>query len=366
MTAASDSAPAEAPFAALDTVPRLRTAVLRLTYRAEDRVHLPSPPASVWRGQLGHFLHRIAPDAHHENDLSLYQRLFRTPASAVGVPDHHGRTLGRIGLAGEHVPHPFVMRMTDPLSPGASLTLTPAETVEVEMVLIEDTVQHLPQLAAAFEALGTGGFGQKTDQPRGPRRRGSIRLTDARLDLGGVQLALYEGQAWSLPPDCTTGLYDQAAALAPEPDHEGDTAGGLTVTFQTPCRLKHRGSILRPPEMTAGALGAPLARRILGLAVCYGPETPSESVLEAQLEAFYALAEATTLDTTDLRWTSDTRYSHRQERTHPVGGITGTLSLGGPAEVQTAWRRWLRPATRVHLGKKTALGRGRIALGGDG
>lgn len=363
MSTASGSVDAEAPLAALGEVPRLRTATLRLTYRAEDRVHLPSPPASVWRGQLGHFLHRMAPTVHHAQDLSLYQRLFRTPASAVGVPDVGGHVLGPLGLAGEHVPHPFVLRLADPVAPATALTLTPREEARVEMVLVEDTVRHLPQLAAAFEALGTDGFGQRTDQSTGSRRRGRIALTAATLDLGGVELTLYDGQDWSLPPTCSSDLYEQAAALAPEPtDTVPEDKEALVVAFRTPCRLKYGGDVLRPKAVTPDALAATLSRRVLGLAVCYGPDAPDEAHLTAQLDAFRGLAGATTLKANDLEWAADVRYSHRQERQHPVGGLTGRVALQGRAEVRATWHRWLRLATRVHLGTKTAMGLGRIEL----
>jgi hypothetical protein len=364
MSAASDSPQVEASLAALDTVPRLRTAVVRLTYRTLDRVHLPSPPANVWRGQLGHFLHHLAPKDHHEQDLSLYQRLFRTPASAVGVPDYDGRTLGRIGLAGEHVPHPFVIRMADPCSPGTSVTLSPGETAEIEMVLIETTVQHLPSLAAAFEAIGDDGFGQRTEQPSGARRRGRISLTAATLDLSGVEIALYDGTSWSLPPTCGSELYEQAALLSP--GRTGTTAEDdtpLSMQLVTPCRLKHGGRIVKPSALTADALAAALARRVLGLAVCYGPETPTETHLTACIDGFYELADATTVGTDALSWTPDTRYNHRQNRSQPVGGLTGRVTLHGDADVGATWRRWLRPATRVHLGKGTAMGHGRLRLG---
>ena len=350
---------------ALTEVPPLCTAVLRLTYRAEGRVHLPSPPANVWRGQLGYYLHRIASEEQHERDRSLYQRLFRTPRSAVGVPDYGGGVLGPIGLAGEHVPHPFVVRLAEPPAPGTDHWMEPGETVEVEMMLMGDTVAPLPQLTAAFEVVGEQGLGHRTEQPSGTTERGRAVLTGAALALRGVTLSLYDGTDWALPPVCGPEFYERAAAIAPGENTETPPAAEppLQVHFRTPVRLNHGNSPIRPEALNADALAAPLYRRVVGMAVCYGPEPPTAEVIQEMQEGFRALADPTALDISDLTWTEDTRYSHRQERRHPAGGLTGTLVIEAPPDLTDLWARWLHRAERIHLGKATSMGLGRIELG---
>lgn len=336
-----------------------RTATLQLTYTALDRVHLTAPPASVWRGQLGEFLHRIAPEHHHNHDLSLYQQLFRTPRTAVDLPNElSGRALGRLGLAGEHVPHPFVMRMHTPPDPGEPLVLAPSTTVQVDMVLIEEALAAIPSLTAAFDALGAQGLGKKTEQSSGTPRRGRVRLSAAVLNVGGVALQLYDGTQWSLPPRCDTHLFEQAAALQPEADTASDEP--VTVHLRTPLRLKHARQIVRPNDMSVPALCAATYRRLVGLAVCYSPAPPAASAVKDLLDAFFALGDATTLDASDLTWATGGRYSHRQGRRHPTSGLMGTLSLDGPPLVRQIWRRFMGHAEALHLGKKTALGLGRV------
>lgn len=337
-----------------------RTATLRLTYQARDRVHLTAPPASVWRGQLGEFLHRIAPAHHHAHDLSLYQQLFRTPRSAVELPDGlGGRALGRLGLAGEHVPHPFVMRMHTPPEPGEPLVLPAGTQTHLDMVLVEDALEALPALTAAFDALGAHGLGKKTDQPGGDRRRGRVALQAAELHVSGVNVPLYASGTWSLPPRCDAQLFEQASALRPSASPHDDEP--VRVDLRTPLRLKHARQIVRPGAMSVPALCAATYRRLVGLAVCYCPDPPTAETTQALLDAFFALGAATTLDASALTWATGGRYSHRQGQRHPTSGLMGTLVLDGPPAVRQIWYRLMHQAEALHLGKKTALGLGRVA-----
>ncbi|MFB6274115.1 MAG: CRISPR system precrRNA processing endoribonuclease RAMP protein Cas6 [Salinibacter sp.] len=345
----------------LAALPQVRTAQLRLTYRATGTIELPSPPVSVWRGQLGRVLHRLSSEGEHKHNQSLYQHLFRTPRGTIDLPEGlDGRTLGALGLAGEHVPSPFVLRLAESHSPATAYTIESGETVTVEMVLFEDAVRHVPPLTAAFEELENQGLGQKTRQPDGHIRRGTATLDAATLAIGPVSVSLYDGTGWSLPPEIGPSLFDRAESLtsasnAPSPSPERSTA----VDLATPLRLKHKGALVRPDALTADALAANVFRRRLGLAVCYGSASPSDGALDDWRDAFFALADATTLDVGDLRWVNDTRYSSRQDRRHPTGGLVGRLVINGPA---AEWHRVLRPLQNLHLGKKTALGLGRIHL----
>jgi hypothetical protein len=362
-----------------EEAPALRTATLALTVRAQGTVYLPSPPANVWRGQLGRVLHRLEPQDRHEQGQSLYQQLFRTPRKAVGVPDYENRLLGALGLVGEYVPHPIIVRLRHRPEPTEAAKLTDGETMTVEVVLIEDAVEHVPSLAGAFESLGARGLGQKTDQPDGRRRRGRVHLTRGELQVASISLQIYDGSRWSLPADCSAGLYDEVSGIAtvemspPGPATEDSASDSLTsleeqaplpVRFRTPLRIKHRGSILRPGDLSADALASNLFRRVQGLALCYGPDdAPPEAVVRRRKEAFHDLADQTAIDASGVRWASDTRYNHSQQQRHPIGGLAGTLRIEAPPSAQQAWKAWLRPAEQIHLGKKTSMGLGRIDIG---
>jgi len=311
----------------------------------------------------------------------LYQKLFRTPRRSISLPSLPGHLRGAVGLTGEYVPHPFVLRL-----PGRrandDVTLRPGDTLSLEMVLIEDAIEHLPSLAAAFESMGQDGLGRKTKQSDGHRSRGRVILRQATLDLGTLAIPVYDGRRWSLPTECTPALYGRASTFASrlreDPGNEVDTnRDHVQVSIWAPLRLKHGGMIVRPSDLTVDALASNVFRRITGLALCYGqipaPEEGNQAghdairrYLEAVQAGFVDLAEHTTLVHSDVEWTRDTRYSHRQKRRHPVGGLIGTIGLRGSPSVRTTWRRWLGIAERVHLGKKTSMGLGRISLVASG
>jgi hypothetical protein len=233
------------------------------------------------------------------------------------------------------------------------------------MILMGGTVRYLPQLTAAFEAIGEDGLGRKVEQPDGSRDRGPVTLTEASLDIRGVTIDLYDGTEWALPPTCGPELYEKARALAPTTAHadngEADPAEALSVRFRTPTRLKHGGEVVRPEALTPDALAAPLYRRALGMAVCYGQAAPPAAQINDMQDGFRALADKTTLDKREVTWTADHRYSHRQNRRHPAGGLTGRLRVQAPPEARALWAQWLRRAERIHLGKTTSMGLGRVA-----
>jgi len=258
------------------------------------------------------------------------------------------------------VPHPFVMRMHTPPEPGEPLVLSPNTRVQVDMVLIEDALEAIPSLTAAFDALGAQGLGKKTEQLGGARRRGRVQLAEAALDVGGVSLQLYDGTQWSLPPRCDTHLFEQAAAL--QPNVPAAPNEPVTVQLRTPLRLKHARQIVRPNDMSVPALCAATYRRLVGLAVCYSPTPPAASAVQDLLDAFFALGDATTLNAPALTWATGGRYSHRQGRRHPTSGLMGLLTLDGPPPVRPVWHRFMRHAQALHLGKKTALGLGRVVV----
>jgi hypothetical protein len=272
--------------------------------------------------------------------------------------------LGPIGLAGEHVPHPFVLRHATPEAPATDARLAPGDETTVEVILMGPAVRHLPQLTALFETMGADGIGRRVEQPGGETERGAVTLIGAALRIQGVTLTLYDGTGWQLPPTCGPELYDRAAALSPDGDESGEVPEGpLTVTLRAPTRLRFAGDLVSPDALDADALAASLYRRGLGMAICYGPVAPSAEQIAASQDGFKALATPTTLDTADVRWVEDRRYSHRQERPVPAGGLVGEIRLAAPPEARQVWHAWLGQAERIHLGGGTSMGLGRVVRG---
>ena len=333
-------------------IPTLRTATLRVEYRAEDRVALPPSVAGVWRGLLGAALHEGGPGG-------LYRDLFETPLDAAPsrLP---ARLRGRLGLNGSHAPHPFVLRV-----PEGPRDLGPGDPAAVEVVLIERAVRALPALAAAFDGLGARGVGGAAPQADG-HRRGRLRLTGAALRVGRARLDLHDGRSWALPDPCDEGLVDRLDDLfpaasddAPRPSPSGAPLG---AEFASPLRLRVGGADAGPVDLTAPVLARAVFRRLASLAACYAPEPPDPGALEHAEARLQDLAARTGLDGRRLRPLDRARYSHRQGRPVPAGGVVGPFRLSADPDDLAAWGPLLRRAEAVHLGKGTSQGQGWLRL----
>jgi len=60
-----------------------------------------------------------------------------------------------------------------------------------------------------------------------------------------------------------------------------------------------------------------------------------------------------------LTWSDLARYSNRQERRVPMGGLVGTCEVDDPDGSRYPW--WLA-ASLVHVGKGASMGLGRVVL----
>jgi hypothetical protein len=339
------------------------TAALRVRYEAENAVYFPTAPAGIWRGQLGAALRRAA-QAQSGTGTSAYEQLFRTPRTAVRIPDRPPRILGPVGLAGEHVPHPFVLRMAQGRDRTAPVRLGPGEATAWHLGLVGTAIDHLPSLTAALDGLGQGGIGRAVSRGNGRERRGTLRLREASLQLGRVSLRLYDGRRWRLPETCSAALYEQTADLLElVPPASEEPPDDLRVLLETPVRIAHEGTLLNTPSsLTAGALAQACHRRWAALSLCYAPEPPATERLDAAFEQARGLGRTTQIREQALRPARRIRYSARQDRRLSRAGLQGTVWIGGPPGRLAQWRLWLRRAAPLHLGKSTAMGFGQLSV----
>ena len=337
----------------------LRTAKVRFSGVATSAMALPAPAASVWRGQFGRRLREATGDAPG----SVYRTVFATPAAAVTLPDLSSRARATLGLTGPHRPHPFILRVPD--APDATpLTVAAGDQVAMELVLIESAVGHLPAVCSALEAVWNAPLGAPTAQPGGRTARGRAVLQQATLKTGALQWDLLDGGRWQFPPLEGPLLYDRAAALQPQPASTEPplTPGALRVILRAPLRAKHRGAWVRPPDVTPAVLSAQLLRRLGALNACYGRTPLTDAMVTAWRNTGYDMADATTLVQQSLDWTDTFRYSARQERSVPAGGVTGAFVLKAPTPWLRQWHYLLQQAAMVHLGKGTAFGHGALRV----
>lgn len=123
----------------------------------------------------------------------------------------------------------------------------------------------------------------------------------------------------------------------------------------TPLRLQKDGQPLRRGEdITPSVLVRAALRRQLQACQLAGLPAPDPAPA-------LAAANECNADTRLLRWHDMRRHSSRQDRHLPLGGLLGTLNLQGTPNALATLRPLMMLAQRMHLGKETIVGLGRIS-----
>lgn len=171
--------------------------------------------------------------------------------------------------------------------------------------------------------------------------------------LLGIQEQTPQGRLRDIPLDfdrCTD--FGRGAPLAEwlsEPAPAGHT---LTCRLVTPVRLRKNGKYLG--RMDWDCFFATLIRRLesLGCLFASGGFLGKDRFLEI-LAGFCNLNPKTE----DLRWHDYTRWSNRQRRKVPMGGLVGEARFD--VENEALWD-WFSAARLVHVGKGASMGLGKI------
>jgi len=284
--------------------------VLSLT--AETPVSLPEFAGSTWRGAFGHALKQsvCVMDMRACAGCTLeatcpYPVLFTSPA-----PDD-ASLMSRY----ERVPQPYVLR-----PPLGARDLAPGESYTMEMRLF-GTANRLRQVA--IQALA------RTAQTGVGKGRGRLRLSGMTASTGETD--------WPPTPP-----------IDPAPS-------AVTITFETPLRLKRKGRLLGADDLTARDVLDAAVRRISGLMRFHANGPPA-----VDFRALKASMERARLTDRDLRWHDWARWSGRQKAYIQLGGLVGSLQLD-LSECPDVWP-FLALAAETHLGKAATMGLGRITL----
>ncbi len=122
----------------------------------------------------------------------------------------------------------------------------------------------------------------------------------------------------------------------------------------TPLRLRKKGVYLT--RMDGPFFLASLARRLEALHCLYHSGTPLGKTVWQDLEKMFQgaapLAE-------HLKWDDFARYSSRQKKKVPMGGLTGIMTLN---ETDPQLQAWWQAAALVHVGKGVTLGLGKVVV----
>ncbi|WP_256646640.1 CRISPR system precrRNA processing endoribonuclease RAMP protein Cas6 [Thermomonas paludicola] len=144
--------------------------------------------------------------------------------------------------------------------------------------------------------------------------------------------------------------------LLPRPADETQAAPAmqaLHIALHSPVRLQDQGRIIRPEDFTPRRWLMALVRRIGLLADLYGEPLELDYLGLAEMAAQVQMSKAS------LAWEDDARWSGRQQKTHPMGGVIGSFRMEGPL---AAFQPLLDAGQWLHVGKHAAFGQGRYRI----
>lgn len=298
----------------------------RLRFMAEEPLRLPAYAGSAWRGALGHALKQLVCVTHEARcpDCLLYRScgypyLFETP------PDPAIALLRKYPAA----PHPFLLRPpADTRRP-----LAEGEETVLELTLFGHGHRYLPYVLHALDQAAAHGLGAQ-------RGRLALATVEQQTETGWTPIYRPDGPLTPKPP------------RIPEPP---PCPKRLRLRIETPLRLAADNDHITPETFRFTHLLGSLLRRVSLLIAFHG-----DAPLTTDFAALARAADAVPLTAARLRWRDWSRYSSRQQKSVPMGGLVGEIELNGDG-LPPFWP-WLWLGQWTHAGKGAVMGLGGYQL----
>ncbi len=129
----------------------------------------------------------------------------------------------------------------------------------------------------------------------------------------------------------------------------------IEIEFESPFRVQHNGKLIKnPQELSASTVLMSAVQRVAQI-------IETRVGVSSEFMQFRALSEiaARCVATSELTWSDLKRYSNRQKRSIPLGGLVGTIRITGDL---TPFMPYLKLAQELQIGKETTFGLGRFSL----
>lgn len=323
----------------------LQAHILRFVVEATTTIHLREHKGSTIRGAFFHALRSsfcTFPSSRSCKDCSLWTTC---PVCYLVA------TLDEGADRGQDIPRPYVIR--PPLD--SRVVYRPADRLEFGITLFSRALNLFPYVIVAVNRMGEAGLG---------RDRGRFRPREVWTEnpLTGVQHRLYQtGNALISVPDIPVThaqiigkTENREKGVGNRDKGEGNREKGVgngkevALHFRTPLRLTAGGELMH--RLSFATLVRRLLERLSALSRAYAAEDlsiPFQDLLR-QAESVEIVADAT-------RWVEVGRYSSRQSRQLPMGGLMGKVVLRGDLAPLLPWLIW---GSLAHVGKYAVLGNG--------
>ena len=295
----------------------------------ETNASLPPYKGSTFRGVFGRALKKVVCALKRQEcgqcllkQRCVYALVFET-SKAIEAPE---------GSRIVSPPHPFVIE--PPLT--TETEFSKGASFDFNLLLFGELNNSLPYFIYAFDQMGKIGIGKKIDGKRGRfvlkevRHKGQIVYSDADQKL-----------------NATDSLKRLSIPTATDYSENGFR---LRLILETPLRLKFENRL--KADLPFHVLVRAMLRRISSLLNCYGDGEPP-----LDYRGLVKRAETIRIVDTNLSWFDWKRYSHRQDKSMLMGGMAGSVTYKGNIG---EYLPLIEFCSKVHLGKQTSFGLGKI------
>jgi hypothetical protein len=301
----------------------------------EDDAILPPYKGSSFRGVFGIALKKVVCALRKQDckdcllrEKCVYSFVFETPAIKDEPSDRK-----RVASP----PHPYVIEPPD----NDRTNFQKGEHFDFALILFGRANDYLPYFIYAFEQMGKLGIGKKID---GRRARFLLKKV-----MSNGKLA-YSEETRNITTDKLVEdlQIENFMTDGPANTHHID------ISLKTPLRIKFQNRL--EAGLPFHILIRAMLRRASSLQNYYGNGEPS-----LDYRGIVDRAKAVETANSSLRWFDWERYSNRQDQSMLMGGIIGKVSYSGDL---TEFLPLVRFCEKVHIGKQTSFGLGKIEITG--
>lgn len=295
----------------------MRYGKYRFICRLESEAVLPFYKGSTFRGVFGHALKRVvcALRLRECGDCML-----RESCLYASVFENNK----------ENSIHPFVIEPP----PDRGQRFHSGERFECSLILFGGANEKIPYFVYAFEQMGEIGMGGRVNGDRGRFALEEVRAKD-RVIYSERERKLLKAET-----------VETLSLSGPEKQAEV-----VRVTMETPLRLKFENRLTA--DLPFHVLVRAMLRRVSSLFNTFADGEP-----DLDYKGLVKEAERVRVVDSDLRWFDWERYSNRQKERMLMGGMTGSVTYEGDL---THYLPLLDICSKVHIGKQTTFGMGKIA-----